>query len=281
MLTPKWNLPWLDILPEQLSKSGHDVCVRRHPPEHMKYDVAVHMWGVGTTPGDYAKRNVMFFRSYDFYFNDFKKVLWDKIDHVVNINDAMFMQLKRYVKHEHSLIYNYVDHSKFRFANRRHGTKIGMACHVHSKKNIPLAVQILLALPNEYELHIAGEMQSRDIEPYIDNVAGTMKRKVYLYGHIPREQMDYWWEDKNYCLSTSIREGSPNNVIEAMSKGIKPIIHAWPGASEQFDDVFYTVDEAVQLINGDYDSAKYRSIAEHRFGEKNIEKVLRVITGGV
>ena len=281
ILSPSWNLPWLDMLPKRLLQDGHDVYLREQPPEHMKYDVAVHMWGVGTTPGDYAKRNIMFFRSYDFYFNDLKEVLWDKIDHVVNVNAWMYDELKRFVKHKHSLVYNYIDHSKFKYADRKHGNKIGMACHVHHKKNLPLALQILLCLPKEYELHIAGEIQTPDIEPYIDCIAKEWKRKVYLYGHIPSEQMDLWWEDKDYCLSTSLREGNPNNVIEAMSKGIKPVVHAWPGAKEQFGDVFCSVeDAALDIMQGEYDSAKYRSIAEDRFGNKNLEEVVNIITGG-
>jgi hypothetical protein len=38
------------------------------------------------------------------------------------------------------------------------------------------------------------------------------------------------------CLSTSLSEGNPNNVIEAMAKGIKPVVHAWPGAEDQFPE---------------------------------------------
>lgn len=280
ILTPNWKLPWVKILPEELRNQGHIVSVRRQPPDHMKYDVAVHMWGVGTTPGDYAKRNIMWIRGYDFFFNVLDKIAWDKLDHVVNINPYMFEIVAKYVKGKHSLVYNYIDHSKFKFRQRGPGKKIGMACHVHHKKNLPLAVQILLALPEDYELHIAGDMQEPDICAYIDEVSQQCRRKVYFYGELAQHDMDMWWEDKNYCLSTSQREGSPNNIIEAMSKGIKPIVHGWPGAAGQFEEVFYTVEQAVEMITGDYDSQHYRDYAVRTFGDECLARSIDIITGG-
>lgn len=279
MLTPDWKLPWIKTLPVELEKRGHVVSVAQKPPENTHYDVAVHMWAIGSKPGDYADRNVMWVRSYDFYCADLRKMEWDKIDHVVNINKFMFDVTSRYVKHKHSLVYNFVDHSKFTFKERKRGKNIGMACHVHLKKNIPLALQILMKLPEDYELHVAGEIQDPDLAVYLDAIAIAGKRTVSFYGHIPHEHMDYWWDGMNYCLSTSIREGSPNNVIEAMSKGIKPIVHGWPGAKDQFKEVFYTVDEAIEMINGEYLSNHYYDWSVKNFGKGSLDKTIKIIEG--
>ena len=94
-----------------------------------------------------------------------------------------------------------------------------------------------------------------------------MKRKVYIYGQLEPEEMNLWLEDKNYLLSTAISEGCPNNVIEAMAKGIKPVIHNWPGAKEMFPDlVFDTILEAKDMLSGyEYDSQNYRDRVEKRF----------------
>jgi hypothetical protein len=79
----------------------------------------------------------------------------------------------------------------------------------------------------------------------------------------------------DYCLSTSISEGNPNNVIEAMAKGIKPIVHNWPGAEDQFPmSIFNSVDEAVKLLTENtYESRMYRGSVESKFSLKNFEQV--------
>jgi hypothetical protein len=88
--------------------------------------------------------------------------------------------------------------------------------------------------------------------------------------------LDKWWDDKSFCLSTSISEGNPNNVIEAMAKGIKPIVHSWPGSEDQFpDDLrFSTVREAVEAFEGPYDSFRYQGIVNEKFSLNNIERVV-------
>jgi glycosyltransferase involved in cell wall biosynthesis len=88
--------------------------------------------------------------------------------------------------------------------------------------------------------------------------------------------MDFWWEQCSYCLSTSLSEGNPNNVIEAMAKGIKPIIHNWPGAKDQFQDTFDTVEQALGQFAGDYNSEQYRDWISKNYSLKNIDKVVEL-----
>ena len=80
----------------------------------------------------------------------------------------------------------------------------------------------------------------------------------------------------DYCLSTSISEGNPNNVIEAMAKGIKPVVHYWPGAETQFKPwLFRSVYEAVaEISGGEYESDKYLACVRDNFSLANIERVL-------
>ena len=85
-----------------------------------------------------------------------------------------------------------------------------------------------------------------------------------------------WWETVYYCLSTSLSEGNPNNVIEAMAKGIKPVIHNWPGAEDQFKPWLFSdvSDAAAQILSPQYESKAYRAWIEDRFSVANIAKVI-------
>jgi hypothetical protein len=81
---------------------------------------------------------------------------------------------------------------------------------------------------------------------------------------------------------TSVCEGHPFNVIEAMAKGIKPVINNFCGAELVFDKnfLFNNIDEAIKMITRDqYDSQLYRNyIIEKQWTEKDqVDKFKRLI----
>jgi glycosyltransferase involved in cell wall biosynthesis len=143
------------------------------------------------------------------------------------------------------------------------------------KKNYPLAVQVLSELPKRYTLHIAGNIQSSEFMMYLDNIMRhTNTHHVRVDGHV--DNLNEWLEDKRCILSTSIAEGCPNSVIEAMAKGIKPVVHCWPGAPEMFGEyVFYTVDQAVDMILGESTPEIYRDIVAEKFGTGCYEQLFK------
>lgn len=202
---------------------------------------------------------------------------WDKIDALVCCNPWIAGVVSKQIKNDSTTVVsvrNSIDPEKWTFKKRSHGKKIGMACRVHPIKNLPLAVQIMLGLPDDYELHIAGPVQDPNIATYLVHALGD---RVKLYGQIDREVLDEWWDDKNYCLSTSVSEGDPMCVLEAMAKGIKPIIHDWPGASEMYD-TFKRVDQAVgEIYNySPYESRDYRETVCNNNGISNISYVVNL-----
>jgi glycosyltransferase involved in cell wall biosynthesis len=101
-----------------------------------------------------------------------------------------------------------------------------------------------------------------------------------MYNPIPAKDIPSWMQDKDFILSTSISEGNPNNVIEGMATGLKPVIHNWPGAKEQFpeDCVFDTVEQAVKLITeGGYNPLACREWVEKHYSMDNIRQIHQVI----
>lgn len=283
LVTP-WDNAWVPMFQKEVTSRGHEFWlvkpVHGRPFDRInpQPDVVIHGWTAGG-PVEGA-RNIMFLRRYELFDGALDRVDWNGIDHLVCVNAWIASVVKdvfasRGVKTPVSVIYNSVDTSKWKFRERKGNNKVGMACHVHAKKNLPLALQVMALLPDDYELHIAGEIQDPCTAEYLNHVGQAMRRKVYLYGHIERADLNVWWEQMGFCLSTSLSEGNPNNVLEAMAKGIKPIVHAWPGAEDQFPVLFSTAAQAADMIrSGPYESADYRAHVQEKFPLSNIAKVV-------
>lgn len=281
LVTP-WDNAWVPYFRKSIEARGHEFKLFRPQQALANADVVLHGWASGDSQPLAGARNIMFLRRYELFDGGLGRVDWKGIRDLICVNSWIKDIVESTLKERRAatrvhLIYNGTDVSRWRFRARAAGKKIGMACHVHPKKNLPLAMQILARLPEGYELHIAGEVQDACTAEYLNHLGKLMRKKVYLYGHIPAEDLSLWWEQMSYCLSTSLSEGNPNNVIEAMAKGLKPVVHDWPGADDQFpgDVRFATIDEAVAQIQAPaYESARYRAIVEEKFSLANIERVV-------
>jgi len=280
LLTP-WDNAWVPYFRAEVEKRGGNFALAKVWNGVSKHDVVLHGWTNGDTQPVPGAKNIFFLRRYELFDGGLGRVDWKLADHLICVNTWIADRVRDVFKQKNvsvpvSVIYNGTDLARWKFKERKAGMKIGMACHVHPKKNLPLALQILAALPEGYELHIAGGIQDVATAEYLNHVGEAIRRKVYLYGHIPSEQMSFWWETVNFCLSTSLSEGNPNNVIEAMAKGIKPVIHNWPGAEDQFKPwLFNDIETAANMIlSNDYSSGDYRQWIDERFSLSNIAKVV-------
>ena len=292
LLTPDWPLPWIRGLHDMGEAMEHHFLVSHEPEDQPvfvdKADVVIHGWANGfSDPNHYPNAvNIMFLRRFELFDNSFLDIPWVKVDHLIFVNDWIrdvvvnVLFAKAGFTTPTSVIYNAVDPTKWTYKpNRPRSHRIGMACYVNQKKNLPMALQILLGLPHDYSLHIAGGVQDPCTAEYLNHVAKACKRKLYIYGQIQESEMDTWWEQMEVCLSTSISEGNPNNVNEAMMKGIKPVVHTWPGAKYQYpeDCLFRTVDEAIAIIQSSgYNALKYHDWAFKKFSPSNWRQVIEL-----
>lgn len=282
LYTP-WPNAWVPLYKDAFEKGGHDFQVS-HNGRVEGADIYLHGWADASHPMEPGAKNIVFLRRYELYERDWAHYDWKHVTHFVCVNDFVGSFVRGYFKQEKidvpvSVIYNAIDTKDWTYKERKANNKIGMACHIHPKKNLTLAMQILAELPENYELHIAGANQDQWLLDYMGIFAESVRRKLFIYGHIPFDQMNLWWEQFGVCLSTSYSEGNPNNVIQAMAKGIKPIVHIWPGAIEQFprEWLFATATEAAQMIEDkSYASQTYRQYARERFGIGNIERVVKL-----
>ncbi len=236
------------------------------------------------------KRIICRLHSYE-VFSDFPiQINWGKIDGLVFVGENIFGEFcYRYpeicvqVVNKVDIIPNGLDLNKWQFKEREKGHKISVVARIMQTKNPPMWLQVLKILlksdPN-YELHIAGPVQSTEYEYYIRNYVNTfgLKEKLFLYGNV--NNISEFLDDKNYLLSTSIREGHPYNIMEAMAQGIKPLIGYYPGVFEQFPKelVFSEVTEVLDILERDYNSDEYRRFIEKNYSlERQISQIYTII----
>ncbi len=169
------------------------------------------------------------------------------------------------------VLHNGVDLSRYKFEKREKGYNIAYVANMNLRKNPHLLLQIAYKLKQidpKYKIHAAGAVQDVYYTYYFKYMIKEMNLQdnVVLYGWV--DDMESWWEDKDYVLSTSIHEGLPYNIMEGMAKGFKPIIHNFYGSKQIFlpETIFNTVDEAVELITEEkYESEKYRKFIEDNY----------------
>ncbi|AEX85449.1 glycosyl/glycerophosphate transferase, teichoic acid biosynthesis [Marinitoga piezophila KA3] len=217
-----------------------------------------------------------------------QKINWNNIDKLILVAEHIKDIIKMYMPNIENLvdievINNGIDIEKIKFTPHKKGFNIAWVAHISYKKNPPMMLQIIKKLvekDNRYKLHIAGDFQDLRYEIYLKHMVREMnlENNVIFYGWV--DDMDEWWEDKNYLLSTSIHESFGYNIAEALAKGIKPIIHNFYGSKNLWPEnfIFNTINEAVDMIlSNDYDSEKYRKFIEKYSLDKQIDEIKKII----
>lgn len=286
IVLPEWSkkMRWFQVYKDLFSKAGLEVLATNDPTKAPPCDLYLYTWAdevlqitLPLLPPQ--AKVVVILRRYEFYMGHWLRVDWKRVDKLICLNPYFQEQIKQFIGVNAALIPNGVNLDTWSYKQRWHGTRIAMVGFINGKKNLPLAMQILLALPSQFSLHLAGDIQDGVVMNYVDYVAKKNSRKVYHYGQV--EDLNLWLDGMNYLLSPSITEGCPNNVIEAMAKGLKPLIHAWPG-SDLFPPelIFHTVQDAVKCLdaNSPYESQKYRDFIVENHAETPYKKVLEIVT---
>jgi hypothetical protein len=182
------------------------------------------------------------------------------------------------------LVLGGIDPAKYRIAWRKKtGNKVAMAAYLNPKKNLPLALQIFAkARQNnpKLELHIAGEWQDSRLQVYVHQVCQEMGIGHVVFFHPWQGDLNKWFEDKDFFLSTSVEESLQYALAEGMACGLKPVIHCWLSADEAYPPqyIFRTVDEAVAMLAKVGDRRAYRGwVAEHLSLDKEAKRIERIL----
>ncbi|MDI6791950.1 MAG: GNAT family N-acetyltransferase [bacterium] len=238
-----------------------------------------------------GKRVICRLHSYEAFAGYVQKIRWERIDdlifvagHIKDIAASQVLTLPQQVKHIH-IVPNGINMDKFIFKERKKGNNIAYLGYINYKKGPMLllhAFRELVQTDNRYRLFIAGDFQEARYKLYFDQ----MIREMGLEGNIQMcgwiEDVGIWLEDKQHIVCTSVLEGHPIGLMEAMACGLKPVIHNYVGAKVSYPAKYLwnTIPEFVQKVTeDDYNSTEYREFIEQNYSLdiqlKKIEKILR------
>jgi 2-polyprenyl-3-methyl-5-hydroxy-6-metoxy-1,4-benzoquinol methylase len=138
-------------------------------------------------------------------------------------------------------------------------------------------------LNNNYKLFFAGDFsgdhEQGTLEWYMRYIVEKLglQDNVFFDGFIDNHKLPDWLEDKHYIVTGSIAEGHPVGIMEAMSCGLKPVIHAYPGVENHYPNkyIYRDVQEFIKIITDDeYDSFEYSQFISENY---SLEKQLNLI----
>ncbi|WP_324823952.1 glycosyltransferase [Sinanaerobacter sp. ZZT-01] len=233
-------------------------------------------------PAAINKKIVCRIHSYEIFTDYPLKVNWGMVDRVIfvakHIRDQAVEKFGIAIE-KTTVIPNGVTMSQYTFNERRPGFHIAYVGYINYKKGPMLLLQTFKAIydtDSRYKLYIAGRFQDdRDVLYFKQMIQEWRLEKNIIYEGW-QDNLDSWLEDKDYILCTSILESQNMSVMQAMSKGIKPIIHNFVGARGIYPKhlIFNTIKEAVDMLSQSYNSISYKNYVQEKYSSDYINDML-------
>jgi Glycosyltransferase len=221
-----------------------------------------------------SKKIICRLHSYEAFTEYPSNVNWENVDKVIfvgkNIRDFV-IDVYKLDESKAVVIPNGVDINKYNFREREPGFNIAYVGYLNYKKGPMLLLHTFKAMydkDNRYKLHIAGKFQDHRDILYFNQMIEEFGIKDNVYYDGWQDNLDEWLEDKNYILCTSVLESQNMSVMQAMCKGIKPIIHNFVGAKTIYDSkyVWNTIDEAIDILKDNtYNSKEYFEFIQNTY----------------
>lgn len=226
--------------------------------------------------------------SYEAFTDYPSQVNWSCVDHVIFVSVGIqeFVTKNFNVNREiTSVIPNGVNLDKWTFRQRNCGFKVAYVGYINYKKGPMLLLHTFKALydhDHRYQFYIAGMFQDPRYSLYFDQMIREFGLEDNFFFENWQDNLDEWLEDKNYILCTSVLESQNMSVMQAMAKGIKPIIHNFVGAKEIYHNgyLWNSIEEAVSMVaEENYDSKEYRTFISDNYSlEKGMNEIKGLLT---
>lgn len=232
------------------------------------------------------KKIICRLHSYEAFGSTIYNVNWNNVDKVIfvaeHVRDNVLSKVS-ISEEKINIIYNGIDLKKFAFKPRKKGFNIAYVGYINFKKGPMLLLHTIKAIvdrDSRYKFYIAGKFNDERYIVYFNQMLKELgiENNVIYSGW--RNDINVWLEDKNYIISSSLWEGNPVGVMEAMAEGIKPLIHNFFGAKKQFGKyVWSSIDECIEkLQTDDYDSEEYRKFIVDNYSlEKEMKSINSLI----
>lgn len=222
-------------------------------------------------------RTIVRLHRYEAYMPWPREVNWDHVDLLITVGNSTVMRaleigvpdLRQRVATLR--IPNGVNLEQVPFRRHSAGKSLAFVASMRMVKNPMFLLQCMARLhacDPEYRLYIAGRMDDLLVEQYFLHQVKALGLEQAVHFDGWQEDIYAWLADKDYLVCTSVIESQGMGILEAMAAGIKPVIHNFPGAAENFDPkfLFNTPDEFCRLVQSrEYDSAAYREFVECRY----------------
>ncbi|MBN1211065.1 MAG: glycosyltransferase [candidate division Zixibacteria bacterium] len=235
------------------------------------------------------KHTVCRLHSYEALRGFAAKINWDKIDDLIFVADHIRTMVQQQIpqlskKVRIHTIPNGINLERFPFRERKPGKNLAFLGSLNYKKGPMLlfhAFRELLRRNPDYHLHIGGEVKDARYRMYFDQMIREMslEKNIHFDGWI--DDVPAWLEDKHYIVCSSVMEGHPVGLMEAMACGLKPIVHNFVGARGIYpaEYIWNDFEEFIQLVTGDeYSPRAYREFVENNFPlEKQLKSIEKII----
>ncbi|AKJ89097.1 glycosyltransferase [Clostridium sporogenes] len=236
------------------------------------------------------KKIICRLHSYESFTNYIYQVNWSNVDKVIFVAEHIkrFVLSKIFIPQDKVyVIPNGIDLSKQEYKERKKGFNIAYVGYINFKKGPMLllhAFKKIFDTDNRYKLHIAGTFDEERYRLYFNQMIKEfgLEKNIIFYGW--QKDINKWLEDKNYLICTSVLESQGLGIMEAMSKGIRPLIHNFVGAKEVYPEkyVWSSLDDIVNMLSDEkYSSIEYRNFIENNYSisDTNHKIISEIIEG--
>lgn len=218
---------------------------------------------------------------------------WEVVDKLFFVSNHIknhVIQKINLPKNKIHVIPNGINNNNFNFKKRHKGYNLAVLGHINMRKNPMLILQNfneLVKLDRNYKLYFAGDFsgdfENGTLESYLNNIIKklNLEKNVFFDGFINNNELPKWLDDKNFIITGSISEGHPVGIMEAMSCGLKPVIHAYPGIEDHYprNYYYYDVEDFIRIITEEeYDSFEYSKYISNNFPlNKQMKRIKEVL----
>lgn len=214
---------------------------------------------------------------YEAFSNFSESIDWSRIDVLIAAcNDYVIEALVDRVpdireKVKIIKVLNGINIDKFKYVPLERGKNIACLGFLNMRKNPMFLIQCfhkLLERDPGYQLFFGGDFQDDMLRQYIYYMIERLSLQDSVFFDGWQKDTTAWLSNKHYLVSTSIGEGHPFGIMEAMAMGTKPVIHNFPGAESFYpmEYIFNGANEFCEIVlHEEYDRMKYRKFIEDNY----------------